>query len=81
MLAGKAVHAFQFNSQDAIDKDVDIIFADAMALIHDLQRNFDRRRNSPKHQFLHQRALVDLLKESSPQSIGDLEDGRQDGLR
>jgi hypothetical protein len=25
MLAGKAVHAFQFNSQDAIDKDVDKI--------------------------------------------------------
>jgi len=81
MGAGKAVDAFQFKSQYALDEDIDEILANGLALIIDRQGSFSNGRNTAEIQLSHQRALVDLLKESRSQSIGDLEDCRQDGLR
>lgn len=61
MLIREPVHAFQFDRQGAIHKDVDEIFANELALIYDFQWGFDRRRNSTEYQFLRQGALVNFF--------------------
>jgi len=73
MLIAEPFNAFQLNSHNVLNEDIGKVIANILALVHDGHRNLSRRPKSARLKLNDQSALINLLKKTAPQSIGNLE--------
>ena len=80
VLAGQPFHTFQLDHQHVFDEQIGKVISDRVTLVGDCKRSFGGSPKAAKTGFCKQRPLVDLLKESGAQGVGNLKDGIQHAL-
>ena len=80
VLAGEALHTFQFQHERVFDQDVGKIFPHTVALVNYWKGSFGSRWDAAKAEFSQERAWIDFLEEAGTQGVGDLKDGTQHAL-
>jgi hypothetical protein len=66
MFVAEGFNAFQLHDDFIFDNDVAQVFTDTLTLIHDWKSYLGLSVEADRCQFLEERPLVDLLKESGP---------------
>jgi hypothetical protein len=74
VLVGETLHAFEFDNQNVLDKNVGRVLADALALIICGKRDLRNSPDATEAEFLKQSPFIDLLEKPRTESIGDLKD-------